>query len=318
VGTTFHQLNTFTCINESDADTCVSYVHDALLGVGLVQTAAPGQLVGVSAWTPTVANTEFGFREYEMNDAVSGAHPLYVRVYFGVAGQGNTIAARSFVIQRVQVFFEKDGGGDPDPAKLLLYPGSFGSASGGNPVATPCRLHVYKRDGLLVFHGGVVTTANGGNRRLGTFIIRRTADGAFLLCDQTRTMATGNSFPSLGYSYMSHAGIGTPYLSPVNCPSDGVVEPLLASPRYFSPLILNTGSGVELLDDIVVTRNVAYEHYTYMGLVDSFDAPLAMYRILPSAVDNSSSVSAGTPFADSVPWVINTSSRYNLCLAYRL
>lgn len=315
---TFSQYNTFTCTDTTQADLCVDYVHNALLAVGLVQTSVAGQLAGTSAWTMTSADNELGFREYELNDSLSATQPLYLRVYFGVAGQGNTIAAYSFVIRRVQLFFEKDGSGDPDPAKLLLYPASFVSGSGSGPTAVSCLLHIHKRDGFLLFHGGVVTSANGGNRRLGTFIVRRTAEGAFLLCDQSRSMASSSSWAALGYSFMTHSGVTTPFIPSVNRPGANVVTSLLSSPRYFFPLVLNTGQGVEILDDLVVTANISYEHLTFMELVDEFSAPLAAYRILPSAIDASTTVTAGTPFADSVPWVIDTSSRTGFCLAYRL
>lgn len=314
---TFHGTNTFTCTDETQADACVAYVHNALLSAGLVQTAVAGQLTSVAPWA-TTANSVFGFREYEMNDAASGAHPLYIRIYFAAVGQGNpgtAFASTSFVVYSAQVFFDKDGSGDP--VTPLEMSASLPSASGTGPTAISCLLHIFKRDGLLVFIGGAVTTSNGGHRRLGSFIVRRSSSGVFFLFPPTRPLGTANAWSSIGYAHLAFGGLVLPTQTFINRPSAGTITPVGAAPRTVCPLVLANGTGVELLDDLVVTANNEYEHYGYIELTEGFSSPSAYYRVIAQAT-STSFTSPHTPNTDSPHWVLDTADRYSTALAYRV
>lgn len=77
---------TFTC-TPAAAQTPATYMahvnqlHSELLGVGFVATSDTGQLdLGSS---PTLAASSLvGFRLYELNDSLSGTHPIYLRIEF--------------------------------------------------------------------------------------------------------------------------------------------------------------------------------------------------------------------------------------------
>lgn len=77
---------TFTCTPAAGQSSAtfmahVNQLHSELLGVGFVATSDTGQLdLGSS---PTLANSSLvGFRLYELNDSLSGTHPIYLRIEF--------------------------------------------------------------------------------------------------------------------------------------------------------------------------------------------------------------------------------------------
>lgn len=64
-------------------------LHNALLAIGMVQTADTGQINFASIVTLPTADTNAGYGIYELNDSLSGTHPIYLKVNYSV-GQSST------------------------------------------------------------------------------------------------------------------------------------------------------------------------------------------------------------------------------------
>lgn len=67
-------------------------VHDAMIAVGCVQTDDSGQL-DFDSLTPLAPNTQYsdlGYRVYEINDSLSHAYPIYMKIQFGARRISNS------------------------------------------------------------------------------------------------------------------------------------------------------------------------------------------------------------------------------------
>ena len=304
---------TFTCDSNATADACVAFIDAGLLACGFVQTATARQLTSVTTFASGTAVT-FGFREYEINDSLSGTAPLYIRVHYGTSTQGNTPTA-GFLIKRVQAFMALSG---TTPVSPIEMPDSTDGAAGTGPAAIAnIPVHLYKRDGLAVLiFGGMVTSANGGYRLMGAVILRRSSiGGVHLIFPPSRPLGSNNpgAFVAPGYAHTTPT-TATTAQAYINAPAAGTMDGVAAGVVHALPLILGNGTGVEVLDDVVICRNVLTDHYQLIDMATDISAPVVQYRVLPHVLSNTESTAAQQ---QCVPWVVTTADRYAYALAYR-
>ncbi|RQH69982.1 hypothetical protein IPC102_09415 [Pseudomonas aeruginosa] len=84
-------LNTGNATADMGADRQRAFqeLHDALLAVGLVQTADTGQLAdfsGVTGDVPGATTVTYGYRIYRLNDSLQATSPVFLKVVFGARG----------------------------------------------------------------------------------------------------------------------------------------------------------------------------------------------------------------------------------------
>lgn len=58
-------------------------IHDALLALGLVQTADTGQINLATALKPTVSTTAAGYEIWRFNDALQAVAPIFLKIEYG-------------------------------------------------------------------------------------------------------------------------------------------------------------------------------------------------------------------------------------------
>lgn len=159
--------------------------HDALIGAGL--TLAYSGIDFNTATMPTVAQTVAGSNVYELNDALSGTAPIYVKIGFG---RGSTSAAQAGFRIDVQIGSGHNGSGTltgvtvsqyltcnqaaPSDGQILVYRSEAGFALMSNFTNT------YQTNWLVV----VERLSNGGEP---------TTDGAFSLVAGQATNTTSTS-----------------------------------------------------------------------------------------------------------------------------
>lgn len=309
----FTGTNTFTCTSNATADACVDFIHAGLLACGFVQTATAGQLTSVTTFTSSSA-VIYGFREYEINDSLSSILPVYIRVHYGHAVQGSTPGA-SFMVRKLEAFMALSG---TTPVAPIEMPDSApSSAVGTTPTAIPdAPVHLYKRDGLAVLiFGGMVTTANGGNRLMGAVILRRSSvGGVHLIYPPSRPLSSSGPavFVAPGYAHTTPTVV-TAAQAYINAPAAGTLSGATTGTTHALPLILGNGTGVEVMSDVVICHNDAANHYQLIDMATDISAPVMQYRVLPHALSNATN----TPEQrQCVPWVIMTADRYAYGMAY--
>jgi hypothetical protein len=76
------QLPAYVLSNADFQTWCVG-IHDALIAVGLIQTADTGQLTLASATRPTPTNVA-GYEVFRLNDALQGTFPIIIKIEYGI------------------------------------------------------------------------------------------------------------------------------------------------------------------------------------------------------------------------------------------
>jgi hypothetical protein len=131
----------------------VNQFHDALIAVGFLRTGDTGQ-INLAA-TPTLAsNTLIGYSIYELNDALSGTAPIYLRIEFWAYGANLKFAVSA------QIARATDGAG--------TLVGTLGSAvaasySSTNINTTTLTAYVSRSEGAfaIYFAGGSTSSSTG-------------------------------------------------------------------------------------------------------------------------------------------------------------
>lgn len=87
MATTSYTTGTLT--NNATFQTFCTNVHNAILAVGLVQTADTGQMNPATVTWPNTTNTKAtGYLMYSFNDALQASYPCYIRVELGCGSGG--------------------------------------------------------------------------------------------------------------------------------------------------------------------------------------------------------------------------------------
>lgn len=148
----------------------VDLTHTAMLAVGCVQTDDTGQLVEQDIPEPANNTTyNLGYRVYELNDALSGNSPLFIRIEFHLSRIASHAASFAFPRTAVSVGFETNGAGTiigaaTEPLSSWLPSGTVASVVRGvNPAPLTA---VCKNDGYLGVAIGVGCLGAPGNRSI--------------------------------------------------------------------------------------------------------------------------------------------------------
>lgn len=77
--------------SSGDLRAWIQIVHDALVAVGLIQTADSGQLVIGSAISPGSPNSSAGYEIWRFNDTLQSTAPVFIKIEYGGGNQaGNS------------------------------------------------------------------------------------------------------------------------------------------------------------------------------------------------------------------------------------
>lgn len=137
-------------------------IHTNLIDSGLVQTADTGQLDDFDNVLSLPAdNVSAGYRVYELNDALSATHPIYIKLEFGMGIEGyySTGSYNRSRTPRVWVTISEqtNGAGGSLGVQTIRYgcPQSFHNASSGSQSNTNYGVSYYSRNDDHGFYGFV-------------------------------------------------------------------------------------------------------------------------------------------------------------------
>lgn len=319
-------MTTFTSSSNVFADSAaalaawVQLTHDAMIAVGCVQTSDAGQLQIGDITEPTAGvSYTLGYRVYELNDALSGDYPVYIRLVFAPRRLNNSSAQFATPGGYFVVGFATDGNGNIQGAyagNYYTYTAFTGSTSSGSMLAPGPLTAACKLDGYLAFFVGVGCARNSNANAVATacaFVIRRTLDSSGLPTgDGVCVSFPGDSpgyrpadFPDLSFQWLlrSPASAGSIRSPAFGAPAVGTVNGLVqAVPANLSDANV---SFVDPFQVAVLRSAVTAGSIIQLSLDDFADHN---YLVIPA---NSSTASVGAPF------VIDSRNRYGYALAVR-
>lgn len=147
----------------------VQAVHDALVAVGLVQTADTGQVMISTMTNPAAPNTAAGYEVWRFSDALQATHPLFLKIEYGRAGNTSSPGSPGMWLT---VGKSSDGAGVI--GSVILARIGLGTVSGTGTADTTAR-DVYASSGdgsMLALILGVGSTATV----LPAFVLDRSRD----------------------------------------------------------------------------------------------------------------------------------------------
>lgn len=264
---TFHRFQAVEVATTANIIAWIDLVHDALTGVGCLQTSDTGQIVaGDVANPPPTTDVVLGCRVYELNDSLSATYPVYVKVSFRTALVGSN-APKVGPMLMFEVGFSTDGAGGISGSSIVApmtwQPMTNNPVVHGDIVPNSAS----KTDGFLhlVIGPTAVRYVYNGGFTTGLLFISRTTDpsgtltgdGVFAQFLPAPAMSP-TTYPELQYSYLGVGGVAP--LGPFSrsCPSLGapVANGLVAA----SPSVL-VGGQVQVDFNVLnvplsaVTRN---------------------------------------------------------------
>lgn len=283
----------------------IKYLHDALLAVGLTQTADTGQLdLTTAPALLNASNATFGYTVYQWTDAYQSTYPLYMRIEWKTASAGTTVL-NQIPFPVITIGTGTNGSGAITGTKTLTTPTSLSSSTSVATDTTARPNYVCFYDGSLAI--ALTPTANGNTARQQRqvyFIDRwrdlsgQKVDGATLAYSQGYN-ATLSSHTSCLTRYMSGArtsvitfsylGAGqttsgySPYFMPYSWASEQSTMTIAGDVAFFPPYVLDPAARTWLAEIAVNTADTAAgtdftvsrfgRSYTYKSLAGQFPGP---------------------------------------------
>lgn len=282
----------------------IKILHEALLAVGLSQTADTGQLDLTAA--PTIVNTGnyvYGYTVYQWTDAYQSTYPLYMRIEWKNTSSSNIANQMPFPV--ITIGSGTNGAGTITGTKTLTSPTSLtGSTTAPtDTVARPNYVCFY--DGSLAI--ALTPTANGntGHQQRQFYSIDRwrdlsgqKVDGATLnysqgynasLANHTSAISkymSGVKTTSIIYSHLSSgqsASAYSPYFIPYSWSAEQSTMTIAGDVAFFPGYVLDPAARTWISDIAVNTADTAAgtdflvnrfgQAYNYKSLAGQFPGP---------------------------------------------
>lgn len=281
----------------------IKLVHDALLAVGLTQTADTGQL-DLTTEPAYVATTGYvyGYTIYQWTDAYQSTYPIYIRVqWMNSSGTLTNIIPYPYIT----VGTSTNGAGTINSAKTMSTPNSMtgSSTAGTDTSARPNYICYY--DGSLAIAFTPAANGNTGRQQRQVYFIDRwrdlsgqKVDGVTLAYSQGYNSSLANHTSCLT-RYMSGArtsvitfsylGAGqttsgySPYFMPYPWASEQSTMTIAGDVAFFPPYVLDPAARTWLAEIAVNTADTAAgtdftvsrfgRNYTYKSLAGQFPGP---------------------------------------------
>ena len=252
-------------------------VHDNLIDAGCVQTSDTGQM-DISAVATLPADGSYaGYRIYEINDALSATHPIYIKLRFGCGTEGLYSWASAYVRPRT-IRIEETFSTATDGAGSLT--GNVSSASGypqtlvagGNVTSTPTNKGISyycKNDdtGFLGFFYGI-GSRNKPCSQYGSYygstlgiLIQRDGSNGFALHTNGLTYNAPNNFwannnlpPALG-QYVPFSGSVSTQSTLLALRTNGNASTLVGSDTILQPVFYASAAGLKQWPSLVTYRH---------------------------------------------------------------
>ena len=252
-------------------------VHDNLIDAGCVQTSDTGQL-DISAVATLPADGSYaGYRIYEINDALSATHPIYIKLNFGCGSEGlysdSSWYVRSRTIRIEETFSTATNGAGSltgNVSSASGYPQTL--VSGGDSTDTPTNKGISyycKNDdaGFLGFFYGI-GSRNKPNRGVGSYygatlgiLIQRDGSNGFALHTNGLTNESGDNFlatnrlpPALG-QYVPFSGSVSAQSTLLALRANGNASTLVGSDTILQPVFYASAAGLKQWPSLVTYRH---------------------------------------------------------------
>lgn len=252
-------------------------VHDNLIDAGCVQTSDTGQMDISAVATLPEDGRSAGYRIYEINDALSATHPIYIKLSFGCGSEGlfsgNSGYARSRTIRIEETFSTATNGAGSltgNVSSASGYPQT--RVGGGGFTATPTSKGISyycKNDdaGFLGFFYGIGSRnkpcSQYGNYYGSTLgiLIQRDGSNGFALHTNGLTYDSSDNFlennklpPALG-QYVPFSGSVSAQSTLLALRANGNASTLVGPDTILQPVFYASAAGLKQWPSLVTYRH---------------------------------------------------------------